>query len=175
MNQTDVASDIRGALAMLPGREFSTVATNLLGVLGYRSDLVPDSQPATVDDFIRQHPATTPGTQTEQSFREAVESIHLLFQFTDQEITAQGSLFNVASFDTGIARSFLFIAVELKDTSYPRGNYATFAREINKRWQIPTVVLFRTASDLLTLAFVHRRPQPARPRPRRAWQRVSDS
>ena len=158
MNQTDVASDIRGALATLPGREFPAAATDLLGVIGYRSDLVPDSQPATVDDFIQQYPAPTPDTKTERALREAVESIRVLFQFTDQEITTQGSLFNVASFDTGISRSFLFTAVELKDTSYPRGDYATFAREINKRWQIPTVVLFRTTGDLLTLAFVHRRP-----------------
>ncbi len=158
MNLTDVASEIRGALAKLPGREFSVAATDLLGILGYRSNLVPDGQPATVDDFIRQYEAPAPDTKTEQSFRQTAGSAHLLFQFTDQEITAQGSLFNVASFDTGNARSFLFAAVELRNASYPRGDYATFAREMNKRWQIPTIVLFRTSSDLLTLAFVHRRP-----------------
>ena len=158
MNQTDVASDIRGTLATLPGREFPAAATDLLGVIGYRSDHVPGSQPATVDDFIQQYPAPTPDTKTERFFRGNADSIRVLFQFTDQETTAQGSLFNVASFDTGNARSFLFAAVELKDASYPRGDYSTFAREINKRWQIPTVVLFKTSSDLLSLAFVHRRP-----------------
>ena len=158
MTQTNVPSEIRVALAKLPGREFTAAATDLLGIMGYRSNLVPDSESVTVHDFIHQHPATTPGTQTEQSFMEAVESIRVLFQFTDQEISAQGSLFSAANFDTGNARSFLFAAVELKQASYPRGDYATFAREINKRWQIPTVVLFRTAFDLLTLAFVHRRP-----------------
>ncbi len=157
MSLTNVASEIRGALAKLPGREFSAAATDLLGIMGYRSNLVSDSPPATVDDFIQQYPAPTPGTRAERALREAVESIRILFQFTDHEIAAQGSLFSTA-FDTGNARSFLFAAVELKQASYPRGDYATFAREINKRWQIPTVVLFRTASDLLTLAFVHRRP-----------------
>ena len=90
--------------------------------------------------------------------------MRILFQFTDREIGSQGSLFNDATgFDTGIARSFLFTAVELKDNSYPRGNYSTFAREINKRWQVPTVVLFRTSTNLLTLAFVHRRPNRRNP------------
>lgn len=107
MNKIGAASEIKFGLAKLPGREFAEAATDILAVLGYSSTLVPDGQSATVDDFIRQHPATTPGTQTEQSFREAVESIRVLFQFTDQEITTQGSLFNVASFDTGISRSFL--------------------------------------------------------------------
>ena len=184
MNVSNVASEIRDALGRLPGREFSVAATELLGVLGYRSDLLPefsvaatellgvlgyrsdllpDSQPATVDDFIRQHPATTPDTKTEQSLKDSVVSIHVLFQFTDQEIGTQGSLFKIASFDTGNARSFLFTAVELEAGSYSRGDYATFAREINKRWQLPTVVLFKTASNLLTLAFVHRRPNKRDP------------
>ena len=163
MNVSNVVSEIRDALGRLPGREFSVAATELLGVLGYRSDLLPDSQPATVDDFIRQHSATTPDTKTEQSLKDSVVSIHVLFQFTDQEIGAQGSLFKIASFDTGNARSFLFTAVELEAGSYSRGDYATFAREINKRWQLPTVVLFKTASNLLTLAFVHRRPNKRDP------------
>ena len=158
MNKTDVASEIKVALAKLSGREFAEAATDLLGALGYSSALIPDGQTALVDDFIQQYPATTPGTQTEQSFTGSAESIRVLFQFTDQEITAQSSLFNVTSFDTGNARSFLFAAVELKEASYPRGVYAIFAREINKRWQIPTIVLFKTSSDLLSLAFVHRRP-----------------
>ena len=38
-----------------------------------------------------------------------------------------------------------------------RGRYARFTREINKRFSSPTVVLFRNADNLVTLAFVHRR------------------
>ena len=42
--------------------------------------------------------------------------------------------------------------------SYPRGAYAQFTREINKRIDIPTVVVFRTANGAeLPLAFVNRR------------------
>ena len=122
MNRTDVASEVRVALAKLPGQEFAKAATDLLGALGYSSTLVPDGQTNLVDDFIQQYPATTPWTQTERSFRESANSIRVLFQFTDQEITAQGSLFDVAGFDTGNARSFLFAAVELKEASYPRGD-----------------------------------------------------
>ena len=158
MNKTDIASEIRVALEKLPSQGFAEAATNLLGALGYSSALMPDNQTTLVDDFIQQYPATTQGTQTEWFFRESADSIRVLFQFTDHEIAAQGSLFDVAGFDTGNARSFLFAAVELKDASYPRGDYSTFAREINKRWQLPTIVLFKTSIDLLTLAFVHRRP-----------------
>ena len=51
----------------------------------------------------------------------------------------------------------MFFTVELKDKDYPRGKYAQFTREINKRMVMPVVVLFR-AGNRLTMAFVRRRP-----------------
>ena len=48
-------------------------------------------------------------------------------------------------------------------TAYPRGQYAAFTRELNKRFPMPMVVLFRTASNRVTLAFVHRRPNQRDP------------
>lgn len=156
-------SKITSTLKELPNKEFFTAATDLLRALGYESDRIPDGQSAAVSGFIRQYPAPTPNTKTEQSFAENAESIRILFQFTEHEITTQIPLFDAASFDKGNARSFLFVAVELKAGNYSRGNYASFAREINKRWQIPTVVLFKTSADLLTLAFVHRREHKRNP------------
>jgi len=52
----------------------------------------------------------------------------------------------------------MFIAVELREGSYPRGAYVELTREINKRLVVPVVVLFRTSAGRLSLAFVHRRP-----------------
>ena len=45
----------------------------------------------------------------------------------------------------------------MKEASYARSKYAEFTRELNKRLIAPTVVLFKTADNSLTLAFVHRR------------------
>ena len=160
---SEVVSEIKNALLKSSHRDFSAGATELLRALGYRSDLRPGSQPPTVDDFIREYEAPKPGTRSEQSLREDANSIRVLFQLTDQEVAMQDSLFSEASFDTGNARSFLFTAVELKGDGYARGRYASFTREINKCWQIPTIVLFRTSSGLLTLAFVHRRPNRRNP------------
>ena len=86
--------------------------------------------------------------------------MHILFQFTGSEIQAQtqSALFDAAGFDTGNARSFLFAAVQLTGDAYPRGRYAAFTRELNQHIQLPMVVLFRTAANRITLAFVHRRP-----------------
>ena len=56
MIKSSVVSDIKDALAKLPGREFAEAATDLLGVLGYSSTLVPDGQSSTVDYFIERFP-----------------------------------------------------------------------------------------------------------------------
>ena len=154
------AEAIRTALAATTGGVFAEKAANLLAALDYRSDHVPPTNPASVGDFIAEHPAPNPGTQSETMFADNTQSVRILFQFTDAEIasTTQRALLNAAGFSTGNARSFLFVAVELKGDNYARGQYVAFTREINKRWQIPTVVLFRTAANRVSLAFVHRRP-----------------
>ena len=72
-------------------------------------------------------------------------------------------MFDGGGFDTGNAQSFLFAAVALRGSAYPRGRYAAFTRELNKRFPHPMVVLFRTASGQITLAFVHRRPNRHHP------------
>ena len=66
------------------------------------------------------------------------------------------NLLEGSDFNSGIAKSFLFIAVKLKPGNYARGKYAEMTREINKRFAMPTVVLFSNG-DHATLAFVHRR------------------
>ena len=154
------AEAIRTALAATTHGGFPQKAADLLAALGYRSDHVPPGQPASVGDFIADYPAPNPGTQSELAFADNAQSVRILFQFTDAEITSttQLALLNAEGFSTGNARSFLFVAVELKGDNYARGQYVAFTRDINKRWQIPTVVLFRTSANRVTLAFVHRRP-----------------
>ena len=72
--------------------------------------------------------------------------------------TATADRGHLFQFNSGNAKSFLFTTVELRGNEYPRGKYAQFTREINKRFpNIPAVVLFRTASGLITLAFIYRR------------------
>ena len=141
--------------------EFITEALALLAELGYRSDRTLPDQPRDVSEFIKTFPARRRGTQSERELLEQDPDIRILFQVTDTEInfphSDQQGQFNLPGVDTGDARSFLFVTVELRADSYPRHSYAQITREINKRFRMPTVVLFRTARGLLTLAFVHRR------------------
>ena len=162
MNDAEYKQAIAEAIRCFQKGEWSKSAVHLLDVLGYRSERTLELS-GSADDFIEQFPAANENTKTEQAFCDNVQSVRILFQLTDAEIAAQSALFDAGDFDAGNARSFLFAAVELNGTSYPRGQYAAFTREINKRFPMPAVVLFKTADSLLSLSFVHRRPHKRDP------------
>ena len=150
---------IKSALAAIPTGDFLEKSKELLGTIGYRSELTLELS-GTVHDFFEEFPPLNPNTKTEQEFRKHAESAQIIFQFTKDEIEddpEQMTLLESNSFDKGNTKSFLFCAVELKDNRYSRTKYAEFTREINKRLFAPTVILFR-AGDYLTVAFADRRP-----------------
>ena len=149
---------IEATLAVFPQDDLVEGGRRLLETLGYRSDRTLELS-GDVDDFIEGVSARNDDTQSRMHFRQRANSVHILFQVTDSEISeSQPSLLDTGEFDKGDARSFMFIAVELQGKNYARGVYAELTREVNKLLSQPTVVLFRTAEDLLTIAFVHRRP-----------------
>ena len=148
--------EIESALAAIPAGDFLETSKDLLAVLGYRSQRTVKLS-GTVDDFIRTFPAENKNTKTEQEFRNNTESVDLVFQVTSDEIAdSHPNLFESRAFDEGLIKSFVFFTVELKNRNYPRGKYAQFTREINKRLPLATVVLFRVERRL-TIAFVGRR------------------
>ena len=156
----NVKEDVRAALAAMSQGDFAATAQELLAALGYRSGRTLLGQTGAVADFIAQFAAPKANTKMEQAFGENAQSVRLVFQVTSDEIAdaEQPTLgFAADSFDRGQQQSFIFFAVELKEATYARGQYAQFTREINKRLSQPSVVLFKTAANLLTLAFVHRR------------------
>ena len=159
MNSEEIRKkeEIESALAWMIDDDFLETSKELLEVLGYRSDRTANF-PITAEDFIRRFPARNEDTDTEQEFRKNVESIELVFQVSSTEIAPndQPMLFEAPTFDEGYVRTFTFFAVELKDKDYPRGKYAQFTREVNKRLVMPVVVLFRV-KDRLTIGFVGRR------------------
>ena len=82
--------------------------------------------------------------------------IEIIFQVTSDEIASSEPTLFGDRFDVGNTESFMFFTVELKGKDYPRGKYAQFTREINKRIDMPIVVFFHV-ENRLTIAFVGRR------------------
>ena len=165
MTQEHTINTIRAALRQMSAGDLTEAATHFLAALGYRSDRLLDGQTGTVDYFIANFKADNTDTRSEQDFRDSVREARILFQYTESEITETGQrmLLEAGGFSEGNSRSFIFAAVELNGSSYPRGRYAAFTREINKRFnRVPAAVLFRTSNGKVTLAFVNRRPSKIR-------------
>lgn len=153
----DNKTRIKQSLQSLSKGDFGYQVTNFLNVLGYKSERTHHLRFVTSSEFIKEFP-TAQSTQSEKIFLSEVNLVRVLFQLTDTEIdTKQVTLFDEKTFDAGKIKSFIFVAVELSARKYPRGQYALFTREINKRFSMPVVVLFKTSSNLYTVSFAHRR------------------
>lgn len=160
---TELNAAIKAALASLAAGDtlLPQAATQLFAALGYRSTRVLEGQSGRVEDFVAQFPAPTAGTVSEHNLQNHATAIHILFQVTDEEINEElshsGQVTLTENFDTGLNKSYLFLAVELNQPGVSRSQYAEFTREINKRFPMPAFLLFRAEGGLVTLAFVQRR------------------
>ena len=151
--------NIKAALAALPNDDFLAATRDLLETLGYRSELAPELR-GSVDEVVDDLGVEKRRTRAARNLTENARSVGLIFQVGENEINANGQGafdWGTGSFERGHTERFNFVAVELRDAGYPRGQYADFTREINAWFNAPTVILFKTANSLLTLAFVHRR------------------
>ena len=162
MNASSGLDRIRAVLKDTEGGEFATAARSLLAELGYRSDRTLSDQTGDVNQFIERYPAKKAGTQSENEFRDEDPTVGIVFQVTDTEIdlppSEQQSLFELPGFDTGNARSFLFVTVELKADTYPR-SYVCADHQGDQQAILHAhgCAVPNRPCDLLTLAFVHRR------------------
>ena len=159
MSNENIKKNLEAALAALPDDDFLATARGLLETLGYQSELTPDLR-GSVDEVVDDLGLEKKHTNAAQNLSEEVRSIGFIFQIGEDEINANGQQtldLETASFERGHTKRFNFVAVELRDRSYTRGQYAEFTREMNAWFNAPTVILFKTADNRLTLAFVHRR------------------
>ncbi len=71
-------------------------------------------------------------------------------------------MFCETSIDTGRFKSYLFFAVGLRDSDYPRGRFATIARAINRLFSIPVMILF-LHGEKISMAVINRRAHKREP------------
>src|SRR5580658_5552144 len=138
------------AFATLPLR---TAALSLFSALGYESDRTVATH--SVADFREQfdpesrlaHPAAlVPNWQ----------SVELLFQLTDEEISRSIALFKDEAVKTSLLQSYIFVAIELTEGEYARGKLAGIARQINRIFPMPVMVLFKIG-ERISIAAINRR------------------
>ncbi|MFA7234922.1 MAG: transposase, partial [Terrimicrobiaceae bacterium] len=161
MATSDLRSTIPEALSQFQTGPLKDAARRLLAELGYKSDKFlagAGSKPQDfLDDFVSGHAFD----QTKALVSEW-KSADLLFQLTDQELSRETSLFTDTSVQAGLLKSYVFIAIELKDGDYARGKFSAIARQINRLFPMPVMVIFKHA-DRLTIAVINRRRNKIEP------------
>ena len=161
-NNADFRNVIRAALAAFQKKPLSEAATGLLAVLGYQSDRtvnLGDSKPQTFLDFVRSNASSSNFNET-KALATDWQSANLLFQLTDEELSGHTSLFKETGINAGLLQSYIFFAIELKDGNYARGKLTDIARQINRVFPMPVMVLIKHLTDktpVISIAVINRR------------------
>lgn len=158
----DLRDSIRAALQSLESSPLRSAATGLLATLGYRSERtvnLGNSKPQAFLDFVRTH-AGNSGFHEAKALCADWKSADLLFQLTDEEISGNASLFKETDVKPGLLRSYLFFAIELTGGDYARGKLTGIARQINRVFPMPVMVLLKHQAQkrsVLSIAVINRR------------------
>lgn len=152
-NNTELRQSISQCILAFAAQPLRQSALSLFAALGYTSDRTIETR--SVQDFRDQFDPdgklANPAAMVEQW-----QNAELLFQLTDEELSSSAALFKDDSVRTSLLQSYVFIAIELREGDYARGKLANIARQINRIFPMPVMVLFKVGG-LLSFAVINRR------------------
>ena len=170
-SMSETERTIRDALHYLADGSLTDRTQVLLETLGYRSDRTINFE--SVGEFLEAVNARGRLAPSQLDTFEQWEDMDIVFQVTNDEVAGDrfdarqpADLFGSGQpaprrFDQGVAKSFLFLAVDLKPGHRPRSNFTASTRAVNRIFPMPTVVFFRHRGEdgapHLTIAVIHRR------------------
>jgi adenine-specific DNA-methyltransferase len=155
-----IESQIETALKAMPGADLRFASLGLLESLGYKS-----SKTVTLDGsvgaFVKLLDPQGNLEKKEDVRLSQWQSAHFLFQLTNDEIPALAAFTKdmfqgEQDYRSSIIESFVFIAIELANTAWTRGQLVAITREINRCFPMPAIILFRIG-DTLSLSVIDRR------------------
>ena len=160
MHQTHIRTDIQRALNNFTDGEIHENATHLLNVLGYQSQRTLSRTENTVTAFLEDFDRHR-RMNRQKALLQEWDTADFLFQLTANEITQHTQETIVFHEDQGIDNtiyySYLFLAIKLKGDTYSRTALASIARETNKCYAMPALLIFQHG-HALTFAIINRRP-----------------
>ncbi|MCS9149577.1 hypothetical protein N0800_33370 [Pseudomonas aeruginosa] len=152
-NNTHMKQAISLRIQAFAAQPLRQAALSLFATLGYESDRTMETP--SVADFRKQF---DPESKLEHpaALIASWQSADLLFQLTDEELSRSTALFKDESVKTSLLQSYVFIAIELVEGDYVRGKLAGIARQINRIFPMPVMVLFKMGGRL-SIAVINRR------------------
>ncbi|MBS0469293.1 MAG: Eco57I restriction-modification methylase domain-containing protein [Proteobacteria bacterium] len=159
---TAVKNSISQHLQAIATKSLAQGATDFLVALGYRSDKTADlgNDAETLLGNIEQFRPDLGAINRAKVHASRWKSCTFLFQLSNDEIPSlalgQLPLGAEEKLAQGQIESFVFLALDLQGEGWSRGQLATITRELNKRFPMPAIILFRQ-EGLFSLAVIDRR------------------
>ena len=154
MNGSQIRERIDETLKNFPHKPLPESARNLFDTLGYHSTKTLPIPLKNPDHFVKEFDRDDKLNRKRALFGKW-ESIDLLFQLTDEEIT--NSLFASNEVDRSLYQSYLFFVLKLQSTDYTRTQLSQITREINKLSDMPPAMVLFQHGGKLTFAVIDRR------------------
>lgn len=155
--------NIQSALQALASGPLRSPAISLLQILGYESDrtlILDGSKPSAFLDLVASQSGQTRFDETKALFSDW-KSADILFQLSDADISRERSLFKDTTVQTSLLHSYIFFAIELKGKDYARGKLTGIARQINRVFPMPVMLIIRhgdaSGAPVLSIAVINRR------------------
>lgn len=153
MTDIQIKTALKEAINRFATNPLRLAAMKFFATLGYESERTLNV--GTVENFCDQF--DTEGKLNHPNAQKSQwQSIELLFQMTDEELSRNAILFKDTSVKASLLQSYVFFAIELKAGDYARGKLASITRQINRIFPMPVMVLFKVGSDL-SVAVINRR------------------
>ena len=153
MPALDRREQIVSAMAGFASKSLRVAGRDFLGALGYSSEKQLELESNTAASFLLHF---DPDGQLDpaKALVGDWKAVEFLFQLSDEDI-GNHLPFSSGKFDNSIIESYVFLAIDLAEPNYTRTKLANITREINKRFPMPAMILFRH-HETLTLAIIDR-------------------
>lgn len=152
-NSTQLKQAISQHVQNFSSQPLRQAALSLFATLGYESDRTIETP--SVAEFRAQFDSESK-LEHPAALIASWKSAELLFQLTDEELSRSTALFKDEAVKTSLLQSYVFIAIELDDGEYARGKLAGIARQINRIFPMPVIVLFKIGRRI-SIAVINRR------------------
>lgn len=153
---TDTKVELINAIAAFQNQSLFKASIGLFESLGYKTSRQSRLSKNSFKGFLDEFPEASNRMNLKKALSENWQSVDLLFQLTQGEMTDQSFLFDTGKVDNTIIEAYLFFAIELKSGEYSRTQLSDITREVNKVFSMPVMIIFKHG-EFITLSIIKRR------------------
>ena len=157
INKNESLETIKTGLQSFKSKSLRDASLALLKSLGYQSGktiTVPKSSPEAFLKLLDENNPDVTINKDKACFDDW-EKADFLFQLTDEELAKEVVSIEAGAASTHLLQSYLFFAIQLNQQNYARGKLIAIARQLNRVFPMPVMVLIKHG-QFLSVAVINR-------------------